>query len=328
METKYNVVLKGIGDNADADKVTQELAALFKCSVEKVKALLTQPSFIVKGEVAQNVAEKYRAALEGAGAVCAIEPVQAVVEQLDFDVSGGGAVSMPATSTDSAPPKAAESSAETVTFQGNVDNLTKIMNILHGNGLVTSSRCAFDWGKETFTANKDEIASIEEQKHGFGTKLLLTHKNGTQVAVQAANMRGLKAALYALAGLPFDESSLSAPEISQVKNGTAWLAAFMPLIISLLVYLWYGERMAYFGFLSMLKVWLFKLVMIYLGMRIDHLMLQRQGFNTVALGITPPEQFWSYLFSRARAFKQGKGYAITWCVLFGFEMLAALMAFV
>ena len=328
METKYNVVLKGIGDNADPAKVTQELAALFKCSVEQVKALMTQPTYIVKGEVAQSVAEKYRVALEGVGAVCAIEPVQAAIEQLDFDVSGGGAVAMPTTLAVSVPPKAAESTGEAVAFQGDVDNLTKIMNILHGNGLVTSSRCAFNWGKETFTANKDEIASVEEQKHGFGTKLVLTHKNGTQVVVQAANMRGLKAALYALAGLPFDESSLSAPEISQVKNETAWLAAFMPLIISLLVYLWYGERMAYFGFFSMLKVWIFKLVVIYLGMRIDHLMLQRQGFNTVALGITPPEKFWSYLFSRAKAFKQGKGYAITWCVLFGFEVLAALMAFV
>lgn len=220
----------------------------------------------------------------------------------------------------------ADANAADVLFQGDVDNLTKITRILHGDGLVTSTRCVFDWGNQTFTASKNDIVSVEERKHGLGTKLVLTHKNGTQVVIQAANMRGLKAALYSLADLPFDESAFVAPDISRVKNGTAWLAAFMPLLVSLLIYMLFGNRVVYFGFLSILKIWIFKLAVIYLSMRIDHLMLQRQGFNTIALGITPPERFWAYLFSRAKAFNQGKGYAMTWSVLFGLEVLGLLVA--
>lgn len=328
MDKKYNVVLKGVGADADAEKVMHNLAALFKCPAEQVKALLAESKPVVKAGVTQSVAQQYRAVLEGVGAACVVEPAQAVGGALDFDMPGHPAAAMPAHSSDRSSSDAAVLGKETVLFQGDVHNLTKMMRVLQGDGSVTRSRCTFDWGKERFAATKDEIASVEEQKHGLGTKLVVTLKNGTQVVLQAPNMNGLKAALFALADMPFDDSALTAPEISQAKNGTAWLAAFTPLTISVLIYLWYGDRMVYFGLLSILKIWVFKLALIYFAMRIDHLALQHQGFNTVALGITPPEQFWSYLFSRARALKQGKGYAITWCVLFGFEVFSALVTFI
>jgi hypothetical protein len=40
-----------------------------------------------------------------------------------------------------------------------------------------------------------------------------------------------------------------------------------------------------------LRIIVFKLVVIYLFLRIDHISLQRQGFNTEALGIAAPEKF-------------------------------------
>ncbi len=169
------------------------------------------------------------------------------------------------------------------------------------------------------------MAKLEEQKHGWATKLVLTHTNGTQIALMAPNMRGLQAALYAFAGWPFDDKALVAPDIAQVKNGTAWFAAFSPLLASAAVILWFGQRLMGFGLLGQLQVWIFKLTLIYMAMRCDWIRLQHQGFNPVALGITPPERFWAYLFSRAKAFKHGKGYAMTWSVLFGIEVLGIVL---
>ena len=57
------------------------------------------------------------------------------------------------------------------------------------------------------------------------------------------------------------------------------------------------------------------------ALRIDHISLQRQGFNTEGLGIAAPEKLPVYLFSRAKAFGHGKAYAITWSVLAVLEIV-------
>ena len=73
--------------------------------------------------------------------------------------------------------------------------------------------------------------------------------------------------------------------------------------------------------MGFLRIIVFKLVVIYLFLRIDHISLQRHGFNTAALGVAAPETFPMYLFSRAKAFGHGKAYAITWCVLAALEIV-------
>lgn len=75
------------------------------------------------------------------------------------------------------------------------------------------------------------------------------------------------------------------------------------------------------SFLPGALIILFKVAVIYLFLRIDHLKLQQQGYNTVALGIAGPEKFPFYLFSRAKAFGHGQAYAITWCVLAALEIV-------
>lgn len=214
---------------------------------------------------------------------------------------------------------------ETVWFQGDVANIQSLTNIKEGGGAVTNQRCHFQWAGQSFAAEKHELATVVEQKHGLGTKIVVQHKNGESVTVQAANMRGLKNALYALAGLQSEATALKQPELSAVKNATAWLAALGPIwadLSFLLVAAMMGwDLQADLGLVGFLRIIVFKLVVIYLFLRIDHINLQRQGFNTAALGVAAPETFPMYLFSRAKAFGHGKAYAITWCVLAALEIV-------
>ena len=332
MEEKYNVVLAGIQAQVDAAKVIDNLAALFRCPAEQVKRLLVAPRHVVKRDVTAVEAEKYRRALERAGAVCAIESVAFVPEPMDFDVQADGTIALsPGDTAVTAKPmpksEAASAPQEAVLFEGEINNLISFWKLRNGHGRITRKRCEFAWDNETFSATPAELAKLEEQKHGLASKLVLTHTNGTRIALMAPNMRGFRAALYAFAGQPFDDTALVAPDIAHVKNRTAWLAAVMPLLIAFLIGLWYGPQMMYFSSYSLFKLWIFKLAVIYTAMRCDWVYLQHQGFNPFALGMTPPEQFWSYLFSRAKAFNHGKGYAITWCVLFGIETFGMLLAF-
>lgn len=217
---------------------------------------------------------------------------------------------------------------EAMFFEGDVSNIKSLISVDQGGGAVTNQRCHFQWGSQSFSAEKDELAGVNEQKHGLGTKLVVQHTNGQSVTVSAANMKGLKNALYALAGLQSEEQALKQPELGAVKNATAWIAAFGPLWAGLIVLLigsmlgWDWESATTW---QLTKIVAFKLFLIYSFMRIDHLFLQQQGFNTKALGMAAPENFPVYLFSRAKAFGQGKGYAITWCVLMVLEVLFLVM---
>lgn len=214
---------------------------------------------------------------------------------------------------------------ETVWFQGDVANIQSLTNIKEGSGVVTNQRCSFQWNGQTFSAEKHDLASVVEQKHGLGSKIVLQRKTGESVTVQAPNMRGLKNALYALAGLQSEAAALKQPELSAVKNATAWLAALGPLwadLSFLLVAAILGWNLdAELSLVAFLRIIVFKLVVIYLFLRIDHISLQRQGFNTEGLGIAAPEKLPVYLFSRAKAFGHGKAYAITWSVLAVLEIV-------
>jgi len=217
---------------------------------------------------------------------------------------------------------------ETILFEGDVSKFKSWTSIKLGSGIVTNQRCIFQWGNESFTAEKSELKSVEEQKHGFTTKIVVEHKSGERVSLIAANRRGLKNSMYALAGMQSEDEALKQPEASDVNNRTAWVAAFGPLladIIVLLIYSIMGWNLNYATFTQLVRIVLFKVVLIYSFIRIDYLSLQAQGFNPSAMGILPPEKFPVYLFSRAKAFGHGKAYAITWCVLIGIEILVLLV---
>lgn len=219
---------------------------------------------------------------------------------------------------------------ETILFQGDVANLQSLLNIKEGHGVVTDQRCVFQWSGQTFSAERPDLADVQEEKHGLGTKLVARHCDGNSVTVQAPNMRGLTAALLTLVGRQPAEAALRQPERSAVKNGMAWLAAFSPLLSGFIVMFIFAimgwNPNASLSLLALAKLVIFRLVLIYLFMRIDHVSLQRQGFDTVSLGIIGPEKFWAYLGSRAKAFGHGKGYAITWWVLFLLDLAFLLFA--
>lgn len=56
---------------------------------------------------------------------------------------------------------------ETVWFQGDVANIQSLTNIKEGSGVVTNQRCSFQWNGQTFSAEKHDLASVVEQKHGL-----------------------------------------------------------------------------------------------------------------------------------------------------------------
>lgn len=85
MEEKFNVVLCGKRSDLEVNLVAQKLAALLKCSMEQATALLSNPSFSIKKDVTQDLADRYKKAIEATGVVCLIEPVQGDGLALEFE---------------------------------------------------------------------------------------------------------------------------------------------------------------------------------------------------------------------------------------------------
>lgn len=214
---------------------------------------------------------------------------------------------------------------ETLLFRGDVSRLRGgLKGLDEGQGVITNQRCVFRWGSDVLEITRSELTSVEARPHGLTTKVDVRHGNGRVVTVTAANAKGLKNALLALADMPYDAAALNPPDPASVKNRTVWVAALGPIWADLTVMFlaailhWNLDQIS--G-LQVLKVLLLKVAIIYAFIRVDHLNLQRQGFDTVSLGIDPPESFPMYFFSRAKAFGHGKSYAITWCVLAAMELI-------
>ncbi len=338
----FQVVLNGLHPTVSAPEAKAKLAALFKATPGQVETLLAQHGYVVKKGCSHEVATKYKNAIEGAGAACSVIAEDAAIVPLDVELPAPAPVvsqSGQAGQLSSPPPVQALSPApqvasmfqlrpgETVMFEGDLTRVNSKLSVSQGDGLVTNERFVFQAGSDVFTVEKTELVGLEEEKHGFAKKFVLQRQDGAKVEVLAANMLGLKNALFALAGRPFDDAALAQPALSSAKNTTAWLAAFGPIIANVLEYLILGSSEDW-RFISVIKVELVKLALIYMLIRIDHLKLQQQGFNTASLGIKPPEMFPIYLNSRAKAFGHGKGYSITWMMTFGLYVLGVLMAVV
>lgn len=218
---------------------------------------------------------------------------------------------------------------EAVLFRGDVSNIQSLTNILEGEGVVTNLRCAFYWKGQQFEAEQSELQAVEERKHGLATKIEVRHANGQTVTVQSPNMKGLTQALNALAGKQPVDTVQRQPEKSSVKNALAWVAAFGPLlggIIVLMIAGVLGWDLDNASGSALFKLVLLRWFLAYFFLRMDHIMLQRQGFDTKGLGIVPPERFWAYLSSRAKAFGHGKGYVITWWVIVVLDLLSILVS--
>lgn len=218
---------------------------------------------------------------------------------------------------------------EAVLFRGDVSNVKSLTNILEGQGVVTNLRCIFRWKGHQFEAERSELQAVEERKHGWASKLEVRHTNGQTVTLQSPNMKGLTQALNALIGKVSVEDAQRQPDKSSAKNTWAWVAAFGPLLSGIIVLMiagMLGWNLDNASGWALFKLVLFRWFLVYFFLRLDHIMLQRQGFDPEGLNIVPPERFWAYLSSRAKAFGHGRGYVITWWVLVAFDLLSVLVS--
>lgn len=72
-QTTYRVIFNGAAANVSANHVRSNLAALFKTTPEQIEKLFVTPNHVLKTGLTQQVAERYRVAIESAGGTCLIE---------------------------------------------------------------------------------------------------------------------------------------------------------------------------------------------------------------------------------------------------------------
>lgn len=227
---------------------------------------------------------------------------------------------------------------EKILFEGGVVLLENAVKEIEGECVVTNLRFVFKYRTpaQEITYEKHEVTSVvEDQTRGFETTLVLHLTDGSSIKLKAINARALNAALSILTGQQKEEhvAHILAPDNKAVRNGTAWLAAFSPLITMLVfILLW----ILYFAIFSnsdpdnvrtftKFKLWALELAMIWMFIEIDYLWLQRQGFNLKKMGLDSPGwKFPLYLFKRAKVFGHSMAYAVTWSIFFAIEVILSL----
>jgi len=217
---------------------------------------------------------------------------------------------------------------ESVLFEGDGTWLKSKLNVKETEVVVTNERLVIAVTGQT--VEKAQVASVAEGKHGFAPKIVFTLRDGSTIDLMAANVGSFKAAAFILAGqaeagaIP---AMPAAPALSQVKNGTAWVAALGPLfttiIVAILAVLFWGNP-ANWGWFTLAQVLLLRIALMWLFLRIDYLSLQKQGYAVKQLGLADPITLPYYLFSRAKVFGHSKLYGITWCVLVALDILLAV----
>lgn len=214
---------------------------------------------------------------------------------------------------------------EAVLFEGDVVLIKSKVNVSQTEALITNQRLYVSDGG--LAVEKKDVESVTEEKHGLDIKIVFKLRDGRILAMTAANRQTFIAAAKILAGQADMSSMPKQPKLSGVKNGTAWLAAFGPLIASLVTMIvgtimW--GNMTHWRTTQDIQALILKVALIYLFLRVDYLKLQSQGYNVKQLGLADPMTFPVYLFSRAKVFKNGKGPAITWSVLVAIDIFLLL----
>jgi len=90
------VVLTGIRSAESEAQTHQQLAQLFKTTPDRVKTMLAAGAYVLKTNLDEATALKYRSALERAGATCRIEPDQPVELEVDLPSIGSSIPGSPA----------------------------------------------------------------------------------------------------------------------------------------------------------------------------------------------------------------------------------------
>ena len=94
----FEVAFSGqIKDGADLDQVKAKVAAMFKADAAKLAHLFSGKRMVIKKNIDQAMANKYRAALDNAGAVCEIKSLTEPVAEVLESPAPDSAVAEPAT---------------------------------------------------------------------------------------------------------------------------------------------------------------------------------------------------------------------------------------
>jgi len=79
-ETLYDVVFKGeIDQDRNIDDVKKNIASLFKKKPDEIDHFFSGKEFVIKKKINQAGAEKYKTAVENAGAACSLRPVKKAI---------------------------------------------------------------------------------------------------------------------------------------------------------------------------------------------------------------------------------------------------------
>lgn len=212
---------------------------------------------------------------------------------------------------------------EAVLFEGDVTILNSKLSVTETLAVVTDQRLYLMEGRRELP--KARVESVEELQHVLTKKIVLKLDTGNQLAVVAANHKGFKAAVWAMVGLTDAADVPKEPDLRSVGMGTAWLAALGPFIsglvtVTVALLLWGSPEAVTLR--QMIILIALRIAVIFALLQVDHLHVQRQGFNVYRLGLARPVTFPYYLFIRAKVFGHSKAPAIVWTTLVALSILA------
>lgn len=317
LDATYQVKISGYKSGEDPRVVRQRLEALLKATPAQVNSLLSMPEYILKKALTEKQAQTYQAAIFKAGANCVIEEESSVV-RLEVDLPSSVQDQAQVTQTPHAVQQAVVKTSEKPQnlsknlFEGDVALLLSKLNVKQGDAVITLEKLTYSGGDKLETVFKADIQSVVETKHGLGKKVVLTLNNGETVSFLPVNHKGFLEAMQVLTGERDVGQLTPAPNLSEVKNWSAWLAAFGPLIASNLIVLIWGQP-PYWGWMKTLIMMFNLIVATFIFLRIDAQVLQKQGYSFGELKLDQPQSP-TYLFTRAKVFGHNPAYAIVWCV--------------
>lgn len=102
-EATFRIVLKGIQPDAVPADARARLAALFDTTAAKIDVILASPDYVLKKSISNDVASRYKTAIEAAGGICEVVPEDAPAISLDIDLPGAGSIAAPAQASGVAP---------------------------------------------------------------------------------------------------------------------------------------------------------------------------------------------------------------------------------
>lgn len=82
----YSIILNGLQKNASEEKSRENLAALFKATPEQIENILNTPGFVLKNGLKEDIAQKYKKAIEMAGGICLLRCDDEQHQPIDVDL--------------------------------------------------------------------------------------------------------------------------------------------------------------------------------------------------------------------------------------------------